>query len=86
MNVIKRSNLTQQEKAKQFAALHIAGTPVILYFIWDAGSAEAGANGYFVPGLRNIPLIKMLIEKSLLPINIIVLPGMDSMALDLTDR
>jgi 2-methylisocitrate lyase-like PEP mutase family enzyme len=39
---------TQQEKARAFAALHTAGKPLILYNIWDAGSAkvvaEAGAN------------------------------------------
>src|SRR6202044_229897 len=28
-------------KAKQFAALHVKGTPVILYNAWDAGSAKA---------------------------------------------
>jgi 2-methylisocitrate lyase-like PEP mutase family enzyme len=35
--------MTQTEKAKQFAALHIKGKPVILYNIWDAGSALAVA-------------------------------------------
>lgn len=39
--------MTQSEKARAFAALHVPGTPVILYNIWDAGSvkavAEAGA-------------------------------------------
>ena len=40
--------------------------------------ADAGANGFFVPGLRDISLIKMLTEKSPLPVNVIVLPGMDS--------
>lgn len=44
LNLIRRSNLTQQEKAKQFTALHIAGNPVILYNIWDAGSAVAIAS------------------------------------------
>ena len=38
---------TQSEKASVFRALHIKGDPVILYNIWDPGSAkvvaEAGA-------------------------------------------
>lgn len=38
---------SQQEKAKLFHSLHIKGNPVVLYNIWDAGSAktveEAGA-------------------------------------------
>jgi len=29
------------DKIEQFAALHVAGTPLILYNIWDAGSAAA---------------------------------------------
>src|SRR6218665_3636526 len=37
----------QSEKARAFAALHVPGTPVILFNAWDAGSAkvvaEAGA-------------------------------------------
>src|ERR1700712_4196457 len=37
----------QAKKAKQFAALHVKGRPVILYNAWDAGSArtivDAGA-------------------------------------------
>jgi 2-methylisocitrate lyase-like PEP mutase family enzyme len=39
--------MKQEEKAARFAALHIAGTPLLLYNAWDAGSAstisEAGA-------------------------------------------
>jgi 2-methylisocitrate lyase-like PEP mutase family enzyme len=35
--------MTQKQKAEQFAALHIKGAPVILYNIWDAGSALAVA-------------------------------------------
>lgn len=38
---------SQQEKAKLFHSLHVKGDPVVLYNIWDAGSAksveEAGA-------------------------------------------
>ncbi|HXQ34072.1 MAG TPA: isocitrate lyase/phosphoenolpyruvate mutase family protein, partial [Anaerolineales bacterium] len=32
---------TQKEKAKLFTSLHIKGSPVILFNIWDAGSARA---------------------------------------------
>ncbi len=39
--------MSQIKKAKQFAALHVKGTPLVLYNAWDAGSArtivEAGA-------------------------------------------
>lgn len=35
---------TQKEKAELFASLHIKGDPVILYNIWDAGSAKAVAD------------------------------------------
>jgi 2-methylisocitrate lyase-like PEP mutase family enzyme len=34
----------QQQKAQAFAALHVKGQPVILYNIWDAGSAQAVAS------------------------------------------
>jgi 2-methylisocitrate lyase-like PEP mutase family enzyme len=32
--------VNQRKKAKQFTALHVKGTPVILYNAWDAGSAK----------------------------------------------
>lgn len=32
---------TQSERAVTFASLHVKGSPVILYNIWDAGSAQA---------------------------------------------
>jgi 2-methylisocitrate lyase-like PEP mutase family enzyme len=35
----------QRRKAEQFRALHIAGTPLVLFNIWDAGSAKAVATG-----------------------------------------
>lgn len=35
--------MTQSEKARAFAALHVPGKPVILYNVWDAGSARAVA-------------------------------------------
>jgi 2-methylisocitrate lyase-like PEP mutase family enzyme len=33
--------MSQINKARQFAALHAKGTPIILYNAWDAGSAKA---------------------------------------------
>jgi 2-methylisocitrate lyase-like PEP mutase family enzyme len=46
-SIERRMTVSQTKKAKQFAALHVKGTPVILYNAWDAGSAktivEAGA-------------------------------------------
>ena len=35
--------MTQSETAQRFAALHVKGEPVVLYNIWDAGSAAAVA-------------------------------------------
>ena len=36
--------LTQQEKALRFTRLHVPGKPLILFNIWDAGSARAVAD------------------------------------------
>ena len=36
--------MNQLKKAKQFAALHVKGTPVVLYNAWDAGSAKVVLN------------------------------------------
>jgi len=36
--------MSQQEKAKSFQLLHVKGDPVVLYNIWDAGSAKAVAD------------------------------------------
>ena len=35
----------QIRKAEQFRALHIPGKPLVLFNIWDAGSAKAVATG-----------------------------------------
>ena len=35
--------MSQTDKAKAFAALHVPGEPLILFNIWDAGSAQAVA-------------------------------------------
>jgi 2-methylisocitrate lyase-like PEP mutase family enzyme len=40
----RRKTVSQIEKAKQFAALHVKGTPVVLYNAWDAGSAKSIVN------------------------------------------
>lgn len=37
--------MTQIDKARAFAALHIAGDPLVLFNAWDAGSARAIADG-----------------------------------------
>lgn len=34
-------NDAQRQRARAFAALHVKGTPLILFNIWDAGSAKA---------------------------------------------
>ena len=36
--------MTQSARADQFAALHVPGNPLVLYNIWDAGSASAIAD------------------------------------------
>jgi 2-methylisocitrate lyase-like PEP mutase family enzyme len=36
--------IEQTQKAKNFAALHVPGDPLMLYNIWDAGSAAAVVN------------------------------------------
>jgi 2-methylisocitrate lyase-like PEP mutase family enzyme len=36
--------VSQAKKAKEFAALHVKGNPLILYNAWDAGSAKAIAD------------------------------------------
>lgn len=33
--------MNQSDKARQFHALHVKGAPLVLYNIWDAGSAKA---------------------------------------------
>src|SRR5687768_17175155 len=35
--------MNQTDKAKAFAELHLSGDPLILFNIWDAGSAKAVA-------------------------------------------
>jgi len=33
--------MNQAQKAEQFAKLHVTGSPILLYNVWDAGSAKA---------------------------------------------
>lgn len=40
--------------------------------------AEAGADGFFLPGIVDIELIKKLCERSPIPVNIIAIPGAPS--------
>ena len=40
---LRNSMSDQQTKAKQFKALHTPGTPLILFNVWDAGSAKVVA-------------------------------------------
>ena len=35
--------MSQAEKYRAFATLHVPGDPVVLYNVWDAGSAKAVA-------------------------------------------
>jgi len=35
----------QARKARQFRELHVPGAPLVLFNVWDAGSAKAGAAG-----------------------------------------
>lgn len=37
----KKHLMTQAEKARSFKSLHVKGVPLVLYNIWDAGSAKA---------------------------------------------
>ena len=43
-----------------------------------AAYAEAGASGLFAPGLRDAEMIRKLCERSPLPVNIFVIPGVPS--------
>src|SRR5689334_11689594 len=36
--------IEQASKAEQFRGLHVPGKPLVLFNVWDAGSAEAVAN------------------------------------------
>ena len=41
LRTVTGTGMDQIEKAQAFAALHIPGNPVILFNVWDAGSAKA---------------------------------------------
>jgi 2-methylisocitrate lyase-like PEP mutase family enzyme len=38
--------MSQANKAKLFAKLHVTGSPVILYNAWDAGSTKAHVSAH----------------------------------------
>lgn len=40
--------------------------------------AESGADGFFVPGLRNVSYIEQLCKRSPIPVNVMILPDMPS--------
>ncbi len=64
---------SQQEKAEQFAALHISGDPVILFNIWDAGSAEAVADSgarAIATGSWSVAAAQGLSDGEALPMNL----------------
>src|ERR1700761_4533710 len=37
----KNNMMSTSDKANAFAALHVKGSPVLLYNVWDVGSAKA---------------------------------------------
>lgn len=39
----RKARMTQTARAEAFSKLHVPGTPLVLYNIWDAGSAQAVA-------------------------------------------
>lgn len=65
----------QKEKAEQFAGLHINGDPVILFNIWDAGSAraveEAGAKA-IATGSHSVAAANGFDDGEALPIDVAI--------------
>jgi len=64
---------SQKEKAKRFADLHIPGEPVILFNVWDAGSAkgvaEAGAKA-IATGSWSVAAANGFYDAEALPLNL----------------
>jgi 2-methylisocitrate lyase-like PEP mutase family enzyme len=56
----KVSKQNQLEKIKAFRALHVSGKPLVLYNIWDAGSAQVVAKS----GARAIATSSWAIAKA----------------------
>lgn len=46
----------------------------------EAAYAEAGADGFFVPGLTQIPLIERIVKEASCPINVMMMGGMNSIS------
>lgn len=64
---------TQKEKAEQFTNLHVPGHPIILFNIWDAGSAkavaEAGAKA-IATGSWSVAVAQGFYDAEALPMNL----------------
>jgi hypothetical protein len=43
MTIAEMKMRNQTRKAEQFCALHVPGKPLVLFNVWDAGSAKAVA-------------------------------------------
>ncbi|OWV69744.1 phosphonomutase [Rhizobium sp. N122] len=67
--------MNQTEKAKAFAALHQKGNPIVLYNIWDAGTAkavtEAGAKA-LATGSWSVAAAHGFADGEKLPISVLV--------------
>jgi 2-methylisocitrate lyase-like PEP mutase family enzyme len=73
----KGNNLmpTQTEKANLFASLHVKGDPIILFNVWDAGSAkvvqEAGAKA-IATGSRAVAVAQGFSDGEKLPLELVL--------------
>lgn len=67
--------MTQTDKTKAFAALHLKGDPIILYNIWDAGSAktvaEAGAKA-IATGSMSVAAAQGYQDGEAIPLNMLL--------------
>lgn len=64
---------SQREKAEQFARLHVPGDPIILFNIWDAGSAKAVADAgakAIATGSWSVAAAHGLFDAEALPMNL----------------
>lgn len=65
--------MTREEKARAFAALHVPSDPLVLYNVWDAGSAqavaEAGANA-IVTGSWSVAAAQGFADGEKLPLDL----------------
>lgn len=64
---------SQKERAEQFARLHVPGDPIILFNIWDAGSAKAVADAgakAIATGSWSVAAAHGLFDAEALPMNL----------------